>query len=313
MTDYAETNAISHEKLIEKMHGCEWLLLFTPICLDQLVTIMWAHCGADSSTQCHRADRGWVRGCWHWLVPNVFCCSFCRTQNFTPVLLSFFHLSFSQCLCCCCWHTLIPSHLQSILERFSLLWDFILHLWQQHSQSSFPSPDGVSFLGKQCPISATYLNDPFSCISCFILSHSLSFQLIIVAATSPNAVTGKQIQISKIAFAFYFKWLRCVCSTCPTCQMSPISHLSCASSRQTSLFLHDLLFTRNHFIFLMASWYQCLNLLNVLCGSPSFVSAPDFILPVDHSQPFLSSKKRGQCTWEGQGVINSQWTLIPLN
>lgn len=66
------------------------------------------------------------------------------------------------------------------------------------------SSDGVYFFEKHFTFLAISLNIPFPCISCFVLSHSMIFQYIIVAATSSNAVLVKHVQFSKSAFASFF-------------------------------------------------------------------------------------------------------------
>lgn len=109
----------------------------------------------------------------------------------------------------------VPAHLpprsslppmSRIPWRFSQLQDSVLLTFyllsltmvlKHHSLSSF---DGVCFLGKHFTFSVTELNIPFNCISCFILSHLLTFQYVIEAVASPNAVMVKHIQFSESAF-----------------------------------------------------------------------------------------------------------------
>lgn len=184
---------------------------------------MWPHCGAGTSTQCCSAASRCVRGSWHRVsatapaapsmghrvLPPVPLLSFSKSFSVLPLLVVPPHLPPRSCL----------PPVSRVPRRFSQLQDSVLltfHLLsftiilKHHSLSSF---DGICFLGKHFTFSVTALNIPFSCISCFILSHPLTFQYVIAAVASPNAAMVYRIQFSESAFASFFQWSQCAHST----------------------------------------------------------------------------------------------------
>lgn len=177
---------------------------------------MWAHCGAGNFTQCLSAARGCVRGSWHRLGPMSSAAPSVGHRGFSPVFFLPVRAS-SQCEVSNAGvapvHPDASVHLP-LLGSFpspESLQDFLCcristcifdkSILKDHCLSS---SDSVCFFEKRFTFLAISLNIPFPCISCFVLSHSMIFQYIIVAATSSNAVLVKHVQFSKSAFASFF-------------------------------------------------------------------------------------------------------------
>jgi len=162
----------------------------------------------------------------------------------------------------------LPPHgslppISRVTWRFSWLQDRVLltfpllpltTLLRYHSLSFF---DGFCFFGKHFTFSVTELNIPFNCISCFILSHPMTFQYVIAIVASPFAVIIKYIQFFKSVFALYSSGHNVPVSLDTLWQnISYLSFLSC--HKKTNLLPAHL----NHFIFLVALQYHCLNLFH---------------------------------------------------
>lgn len=122
-------------------------------------------------------------------------------------------------------------HISRVPQRFSQLQGSVLLTFHLLSLTSvvkyyyLSSLDDVYFLGKHFTFSVTELNIPFNCISCSILSHPITFQHVIAAVTSPNAVMVKHLQFSEAAFASFFQWSKCAFFTghsLPKCLLSLI-------------------------------------------------------------------------------------------
>lgn len=199
---------------------------------------MWPHCGTGTSTQCRSAASRCVRGSWHRVSATAPAAPSKGHRVLPPVPLLSFSESFSVLPV-----PVVPAHLppcsslppiSRVPRRFSQLQDSVLltfHLLsftivlKHRSLSSF---DGISFLGKHFTFSVTALNIPFSCISCFILSHPLTFQYVIAAVASPNAAMVYHIQFSESAFALSSSRLNVPILRGNVCQNgSYLSFLSC--------------------------------------------------------------------------------------